>query len=179
MKSQPIAELIILGGCKGVGKTSLAKEYCSQAGATYKHPGDWFDTYLHIIDNQQIEYLAVQDALAAPPPVLLDLHYSVYVKPFGWVRGLGDDGLKIVGQHYSSVALYLMESDVQAVYLRRVGDVHNKKRRLEKEIIVEDLRRNEEAFWHFVQALAPHTRVTAQKIVHRTLEESVRKLLGE
>lgn len=171
-----IAELVIVGGCRGVGKTTLAKQYCSERHVAYKHPGDWFVRYLYEIDSKLIEGIAVHDILAAPKPVFVDIHYATYVKPKGWVQGLCNDSLKLLGEQYKDIALYLVEVDEETLYRRRLVDLHKKKRKLEKGIITEELRQNSEAFEHYVAILAQYTKVTAQRIVNTSLEESLRTL---
>ncbi len=126
------------------------------------------------IDSKLIEGIAVHDIIIASKPVLVDIHYATYVKPTGWIQGLCDDSLKLLGEHYKDIALYLVEVDGETLYQRRLVDLHKKKRKLEKEIIANELRQNSQAFEHYVATLAQYTKVTAQRIVNTSLEESLK-----
>lgn len=78
---------------------------------------------------------------------------------------------------YSVHAMYSeVEVDEETLYRRRLVDLHKKKRKLEKEIIAEELKQNSRAFEHYVAILAQYTKVTAQRIVNSSLEESLRTL---
>lgn len=176
MSGHAIDELIILGGCKGVGKTTLAKLYCDETRTAYRHPGDWFLKYLGRADTHLLEGMALHDIITATKPVLVDLHYKTYVKPHGYRDGLRDESLALLAQEYPRIALYLVEISPDELYKRRKKD--GKKRKLELDIIAEELRQNKLAFEHFRQQLG-NSCSTAEIIVNRTLEESLKALLSQ
>lgn len=168
-------ELVIIGGARGVGKSTLSKMYCSHQGASYHNPGDWFEKYLYKVDSTFIEGIVTHDVLSSPKPVV-DMHFATYVKPWGFRRGFCDDSLKMLSEYFGTICLYLVEVDAQKLYDRRVADV-SKKRKLDIDIIREELNQNAQAFEHFVKVLSKKSVVHARKIVNSDLEDTLNELI--
>ncbi|MBI4919011.1 hypothetical protein HY837_03715 [archaeon] len=184
MNRQNTDELIIIGGARGVGKTTVAKKVFELLHGSYVHPGDHFIRYMYskpwIGDPKIIEGMALHEILNAPKPTIVDLHYKAYTKPTGYVEGFCDDSLKVLADNYSKIKLYLIELDVDTLYERRMSDPNktNKKRKLEKETITEELKQNKEGFEHFVKQMQNLTIVEIKVIVNTDLEKTIDEILS-
>ncbi len=177
-------ELIIIGGARGVGKTTIAKEVSKQLSGSYVHPGDKFIKYfysgLNIRETKIIEGMALNEVLNSPKPTIVDLHYKFYSKSNGWGDGFCDDSLTILAQNYSKIKLYLVELDAGTLYQRRLADPNKekKKRKIEKEVIQEELRQNKEGFQRFVDFLGKLTRVESKVVVNNDFQKSLEEIVG-
>ncbi len=178
------AELIIIGGARGVGKTTIAKEVFKQLSGSYVHPGDQFMKYfygnLDIKETKIIEGMALQEVLNSPSPTVVDLHYKFYVKPHGWDDCFCDDSLTILAQNYNKIKLYLVELDAETLYQRRLSDPNKekKKRKFDKNIIEEELKQNKEGFQRFVDFLSKITQVESKTIVNNDFKKSLEEMVG-
>ncbi len=183
MNHQNTDELIIIGGARGVGKTTVAKKVFEILQGSYVHPGDQFMRYMYskpwIGDPKIIEGMALHEILNAPKPTIVDLHYKAYTKPTGYVDGFCEDSLKVLADNYGKIKLYLIELDADTLYDRRMSDPNKtaKKRKLDKEIIAEELRQNKEGFEHFVKQMEKITVVEPKIIVNEDLETTINEIL--
>ncbi len=177
-------ELIIIGGARGVGKTTMAKEVFKQLNGSYVHPGDQFIKYfygnLYIKETKIVEGMALHEVLNAAKPTIVDLHYKFYAKSQGWGDCFCDDSLTILAQNYGKIKLYLVELDAETLYQRRLSDPNKiqKKRKIDKEIIEEELKQNKEGFQRFVDFLSKITRVESKVVVNKDFQKSLEEIVG-
>ncbi|MBI4143879.1 AAA family ATPase [Candidatus Woesearchaeota archaeon] len=179
MSFQDSGELVILGGAKGTGKTTLAQQLCSETGMTYIHPGSWFIKYWNKEHPLETEKRIVDEILQLRSP-LIDIHYASYVKGLegiaeGYVQGLCDSSIKQLAERYSPVVLYLVEVDASTLMQRRLCD--NKRRKLELTIIEEELSQNRKGWEHFRELMSSCTEVKPETIANYEIEVSLAKII--
>ncbi|PIN82015.1 hypothetical protein COV11_00115 [Candidatus Woesearchaeota archaeon CG10_big_fil_rev_8_21_14_0_10_30_7] len=184
MKNQNLDELIIIGGARGVGKTTLAKEFFKRTQGSYVHPGDQFIKYQYsgeprINESKIIEGLALAEILKAPKPIIVDLHYRAYSKFEGWVNGFCMDALKVLASNYDKVKLYLIDLDENTLYDRRMNDQDRieKRRKLDKNIIKEELEQNRAGYEFFIKTISPITCVEAKIIINKDFNTALDELI--
>ena len=176
-------DLIIIGGARGVGKTTIAKKYFALTGGSYIHPGDQFIKYVYngtpaVEESKVIEGMALHEILNSPKSTIVDLHYSAYVKPIGFVKGFCDDSLKILAREYKNISLYLIDLPAEILLERRLSDSNKevKKRKMDLETIKEELKQNKEGFQHFVDFLSKYTSVKFKVIVNDDIENTLNEM---
>jgi adenylate kinase len=179
---ETLDDLIIIGGARGVGKTTVAKKYFELVGGSYIHPGDQFVKYIYsgspaVLESKVIEGMALQQILNSPKPTIVDLHYSAYVKPIGFIKGFCDDSLKILAREYKNISLYLIDLPAEVLLERRLKDPDKtaKKRKMDLETIREELRQNKEGFQYFVDFLSKYTSVKSKVVVNNSFEQALKE----
>ncbi len=175
MQNQDTGSLVIIGGTKGVGKTTIATELCRRQNLTYKHPGDWFKAY-DKLESKVIEGMALHDILFTNEEMLMDLHYSVFIKSHGYIQTFSDESLKVIGANFNNISMFLITLPESLLLERRINDFE-KERKLDLEIIRNDLLKNWEAFQHYKEVLEKEANVESNTIINLNFANSIEQII--
>ena len=168
--------LILIGGAKGVGKTTIIKRYAE------RHPVDCaFSSRLYWQHKDhypfpQIKEMMLEDILARTSPILLvDTHYANLSRQYGIRPAWSPAHLARIADapHISGVRAYLLYASPESVRDRRKND-RDKLRRVDIRSIRGDLEANERYFPALVSFLKERNRlVDAGRIENTTLDATV------
>jgi adenylate kinase len=163
-------EVYMIGGAKGVGKSSVIKLVSESTGLPVINTGDFFSGKEPKIDtiSRIVEYLHKN------APLIADTHYAGFVNGvFGgqFERALPEEHLELLSKN-AYPELFLIDLHPDELLMRRRNDIYNK-RDLNSEHATRELEENRRYFSEYCKQLKKEGYV----IPNDSSEESARKVL--
>lgn len=143
-----MADLILIGGAKGVGKTKIIDALQQSCSLKVINTGHFF---LEALDQCSEPETSITDYLINGFNGVVDTHYAGYSKS-GFVRGLSPSNLRKVSL-VKTIDLILLDLDYNTLLERRLQD--NAKRRIyEPELVLKELEANRHYFQEYCRELS-------------------------
>ncbi len=158
-------DIILIGGAKGTGKSTITKKISEITGKNHLHTGTLFldaDKNLEIYEKMLFEKVAGFSGI-------MDTHYAGYHAD-GFCRGISEGLLKNIGK--MKTGLVLIELDVDTLYERRMID--KKIRIMDKKHMSEELYWNRKYFNEYCDEL----RIEGKSLSNYDLENTINGVIG-